>query len=65
MSGLGDDLTFLAADITPSDWTDDESDQDAETIMQNWNKLGMYLPRFSDALKFPAMKSTEIELAEL
>ena len=33
LSGLGDDIEFPTADLPPQDWIDDESDDDAETIV--------------------------------
>ena len=33
LSGLGDDAAFLTADVTRSDWTDDESDDEANPLV--------------------------------
>ena len=64
LSGLGDDLQFLIADVTPSDWTDDEDDQEAESIVLHWTQPGLYLANFKEAMRMPALRSKEIELAE-
>ena len=63
LSGPGDDLTFLTADITPTDWTDDEGDHDAETIVHQWTKPGLYLPCFQETKK--KIQTKEIEFAEI
>ena len=65
LSGLGDDLQFLTADVTPSDWTDDEDDQEAESIVLHWTQPGLYLANFKEAMRMPALRSKEIELAEV
>ena len=65
LSGLGDDLTFLTSDIGPPDWTDNESDNEAESLVRNLTKCGIYLPCFKEVMKLPAMNSKEIELAEV
>ena len=65
LSGLGDDLQFLIADVTPSDWTDDEDDQEAESIVLHWTQPGLYLANFKEAMRMPALRSKEIEFAEV
>jgi hypothetical protein len=35
LSGLGDDAAFLTADVTRSDWTDEESDEEANSLVHN------------------------------
>ena len=58
-------MVYLTSDIGPPDWTDDESDNDAELLVRNWTKCGIYLPCFKEVMNLPAMKSKEIELAEV